>query len=102
MKKLLLFLFIIGTITACTEYPIPEAEKYTAVVDGESIVVNRCYYKTENNFGSFLITKGYKTIEYSKGKYEETILIPISDTTRHIKGQIISENDSLIIFKKKR
>ena len=104
MKKLILLLFIIGTIgfVSCTEYPIPETDKYTAVLDGETIVVNRCWYKTKNSFGSFLTTKGYQTIEYSKGKYDETILIPISDTTRHITGQIISENDSLIIFKKKR
>jgi hypothetical protein len=105
MKKLILLLFIIGTIgfVSCTDDPAPESKKYTSVLDGETIVVNRCYYKTMNNsLGSFLITKGYKTINYSKGKYDETIFVLDTDTTRHITGQIISENDSLIIFKKKQ
>ncbi len=103
MKRIILFLFIIGTISivSCSDTPIPESNKYTAVVDGETIVVNKCYYKQGVGYNSFLLTKGYKTINYSKGKHTETIFVLDTDTTRHITGEIISENDSLIIFKKK-
>jgi hypothetical protein len=96
----ILGLLIILVVFSCTDIPIPEAEKYTAVLDGETVVVNRCYFQDRVGYGDFLFTKGYNTISYRNGKHDETIFVKNSD--RSITGEILLENDSIVILKKKK
>ena len=96
----ILGLLIIFVVFSCSDIPIPEEEKFTTVFDGETIVVSRCYFREMRGYNKFLITKGYNTLTYKNGKHDETIFVKNSD--RNITGEILLENDSIVILKKKK
>lgn len=105
MKKLILLLFIIGTITSCTDPGT--LEKFSAekpnlapcVIDGDTVALYQYYPYTGSPIWIAKL-KQTTTLTYRVGKHNQSVVF-VDKNQQYINGDVLLENDSIIIIKKK-
>ena len=105
MKKLILLLFIIGTITACTDpgtlqnFSAEKPNLAPCVIDGDTVALY-LYYPYEGSAIWIAKLKQTTTLTYRVGKHDESVVFV--DKIHYINGDVLLENDSIVIITKTR
>jgi hypothetical protein len=105
MKKLIFLLVLfIGTISSCTDpgtvekFSTKEPNLAPCVIEGDTVALYQYYPYTGSSIWIAKL-KQTTTITYHVGKRNESVVF--IDKNHYISGDVLLENDSIIIIKKK-
>lgn len=114
MKKIIIVvvgLFLFGLFSCQDPGTVKKFEGYSAedkippcVIDGDTLDLYQYYYSGEG-FVWIARTRGSgvssaNSLNYKVGKTEKSVILINGDMFRRIKGDIICENDSIVVIKR--